>query len=1686
MATGTEHVALIVQFEGFDPNPYWDHHQWSIGYGSFAGGRNRSQRPNIGPITQAQGRAMLAEQLGRYERNVDSFDRIYNWTPNERAAMISFAYNIGSIDGLTENGTRSKAEIARMMLQYNKASGQVSDGLTRRRRAEHQVFTGGAPLPPATDLSNVGLPPTANGTTPTTGAEGATGTGVSGVTSDFAAAGNMADLWSIAEQSGNFWDNELDTFDNYTYNLEFFIVDEVTTTKFLNEEYSLDSIMTDAWPPAGTKRVAIAMTGASTEFNIQDLTVRSNGVGSGNNARMAGQATYLSFNIVQVGNTSLNDSLQNAALLCGYSSIHDATWYIKIKFIGYADDQPAQVSATKVLPIKISKFKDLQTTTDARGTSTFLEGTILEMSAFNVDNNIIENTFTFDIKPTLKETIESYIEALNKRIADEDFSVEGTTSSTGEVTGDLNSKFINTYSVTFSPRFEELYAASEMNGPEANLSAASMQVAQRQNGVNIAQQVGHVPTGQNVYDNLQDICIQATLIADALRADNETFADLFVIKPIVVPKPGGLNIITNSRGNDIIYHFDIARSVIVKNAADMVTLVSKTAQMVDEIMTRGRCRKIYYYQYTGLNDQILDLQVSLNKQLTKSYVTPTNNFAWANFVNASGTSLDTILASNTRAAQALEANQALTSQLTGERDTAITTLQSLREEEGRIINELRDTLIADFRNSGAPAPEAMADDILNNKNTIHDALAAINEAGLETGRVVTDTRRERINDLFDRIEAQEGVRNNADARLREQQSGADEIVQEAIGGALSTQAAEALGAQSNSLFTANDVNNDGLILIEELDTDFVTRLTTEQFDALLQSLMDNPIVYRNVIVPGLTRNQTPGIWRTTAREEVELARSKYYEGLEADMSMQQLTMTIKGDPFWLNNYITPTKANELFGTSATLEQYRNYTIDLNGQNFCMIVTNKAAGTDENDNIKIANLFISIYMVKQITSSFSGGLFTQTLEMTKMHFPSNFKPLNPDILDATFEETTTDDGNFGQRPGLNDNADGDGSGSSNITAPVGAGTAIEPGPGEGGTGTGNGELQPGDGPGSSTEGSLTVVDPEAAYGPANAALQNALGVAFSTADGQNGFPTEAGAVQLAYAMNQMKGLCNSGVTAACTSVSLAEQAIIRGYQIDADETPAEYVQALNEAIIDDPDFGITPEGIALLNDALAGQGRQTLDGETIINVEQEDIDSFREAIEQDMSRYVVGVDDIVRDNASPLIPLDPGGPAGAFAQQNAEALLAEDSLPFVSESSILNSTATATGVGTRTINTTIPANTLTAPEMERAVAIQNELRAMINEKPLTSMTDTEYARAKALESALEGIVDNATTGTRGEIRDELIQRENRSELAQLENDLSVAQAKAEGFHWTTGGALEDAEQRDLLKQQVLEAQVGVQPDVLTEVKKVVNPDTGSVELLPTYEPSSIDKRPIIVPKTDPLPIPAIDNGDGTMTIEGPPTPRSVITDAGLGAVDATSLTEEQKQQYYDAIASNNGIIVNQFVESLSSEQQDEILALENTQGFIRIPGSEPAPITRNTNVSEQSAKELDAAYGIYDNIISQIKILPRYEETYTIGGQTWTESLPDFSQMKDIKYMDSTGNIQTFTVEELIPPGQEGFTAELSISIKSKIADRFETISGGQTVSDGNPTEAGKPMQTEVGGGLFSIIPNNNTTEEESQ
>lgn len=134
---------LIKSFEGCRLTAYKDSVGiWTIGYGTTTADKTitgTTIRQGL-QISQETADDWLRKSIDKkYGPKVDKYSK-YEWNQNEFDALVSFAYNIGSIDGLTASGSRSKEEIADKILAYNRAGGKALSGLTRRRQAERALF----------------------------------------------------------------------------------------------------------------------------------------------------------------------------------------------------------------------------------------------------------------------------------------------------------------------------------------------------------------------------------------------------------------------------------------------------------------------------------------------------------------------------------------------------------------------------------------------------------------------------------------------------------------------------------------------------------------------------------------------------------------------------------------------------------------------------------------------------------------------------------------------------------------------------------------------------------------------------------------------------------------------------------------------------------------------------------------------------------------------------------------------------------------------------------------------------------------------------------------------------------------------------------------------------------------------------------------------------------------------------------------------------------------------------------------------------------------------------------------------------------------------------------------------------------------------------------------------------------
>jgi len=144
MTTSKKAINLIKQFEGVRLTAYQDGGGvWTIGYGHTGNVDGVPIKKGM-TITEEKAEELLKSDLARFEKHVLSFNKKYNWTQNEFDALVSFAFNLGSINQLTGNSTRTKVEISKKMWEYSnmRIGGKLTwiKGLHTRRLKETLLF----------------------------------------------------------------------------------------------------------------------------------------------------------------------------------------------------------------------------------------------------------------------------------------------------------------------------------------------------------------------------------------------------------------------------------------------------------------------------------------------------------------------------------------------------------------------------------------------------------------------------------------------------------------------------------------------------------------------------------------------------------------------------------------------------------------------------------------------------------------------------------------------------------------------------------------------------------------------------------------------------------------------------------------------------------------------------------------------------------------------------------------------------------------------------------------------------------------------------------------------------------------------------------------------------------------------------------------------------------------------------------------------------------------------------------------------------------------------------------------------------------------------------------------------------------------------------------------------------------
>lgn len=146
MKISSKGIEFIIAFEGIRTSPYLcSANVATVGIGTTIYPNGQKVTMKDKPITLEQAKEYLKHDLEKFEKGVTNLVKV-KLNQNQFDALVSFAYNcgLGNLKASTllklVNSMPTSDAIFNQFLRWNKAGGKEIAGLTRRRKAEAELY----------------------------------------------------------------------------------------------------------------------------------------------------------------------------------------------------------------------------------------------------------------------------------------------------------------------------------------------------------------------------------------------------------------------------------------------------------------------------------------------------------------------------------------------------------------------------------------------------------------------------------------------------------------------------------------------------------------------------------------------------------------------------------------------------------------------------------------------------------------------------------------------------------------------------------------------------------------------------------------------------------------------------------------------------------------------------------------------------------------------------------------------------------------------------------------------------------------------------------------------------------------------------------------------------------------------------------------------------------------------------------------------------------------------------------------------------------------------------------------------------------------------------------------------------------------------------------------------------------
>lgn len=144
-------IAAIKKWEGFSEKPYWDHSQWTVGYGTRVPDGMLDTYKAEG-ISEEEAEALLRTHLETTTKSLNSFADKYSltWTQGQFDALLSLSFNCGTAWLYKASTLRTSIiegwkgnDLLFALGQWSTAGGATLPALIRRRLSEANMYLNG-------------------------------------------------------------------------------------------------------------------------------------------------------------------------------------------------------------------------------------------------------------------------------------------------------------------------------------------------------------------------------------------------------------------------------------------------------------------------------------------------------------------------------------------------------------------------------------------------------------------------------------------------------------------------------------------------------------------------------------------------------------------------------------------------------------------------------------------------------------------------------------------------------------------------------------------------------------------------------------------------------------------------------------------------------------------------------------------------------------------------------------------------------------------------------------------------------------------------------------------------------------------------------------------------------------------------------------------------------------------------------------------------------------------------------------------------------------------------------------------------------------------------------------------------------------------------------------------------------